>query len=208
MPPKIKSPQEIQAMRTSIIDAARDLLINKGVDGVTMRDIAKSIGYSATTIYLHFADKETLIRDICDDDLLTLAEALKHVISNPDPKQRLLNFGQAYAHFALTHPNHYRLLFMSSKPPIAPEDSNVAKNSIEQDAYFQLKTVVKDAYDANVFVDSLNDPTLIAQTIWAAIHGVCSLEIALQKDCWVDWCPTEQRLNAMMMMITKAYFRE
>jgi len=47
-----------------IIDAARELFVTRGVEAVTMREIAKRINYSATSIYLHFADKEALLRAI------------------------------------------------------------------------------------------------------------------------------------------------
>ena len=57
MPPKVKTVQERQQLRALIIDAARELFVSKGVEAVTMREIAKRIGYSPTSIYLYFADK-------------------------------------------------------------------------------------------------------------------------------------------------------
>jgi AcrR family transcriptional regulator len=57
MPPKIKTQAEKQQTRTLIMDAARELFVTKGVESVSMREIAKRIGYSATTIYLHFSDR-------------------------------------------------------------------------------------------------------------------------------------------------------
>ncbi|HSR01748.1 MAG TPA: TetR/AcrR family transcriptional regulator, partial [Methylophilaceae bacterium] len=116
MPPKLKTEAEKQQIRTTIIDAARELFVNKGIEAVTMRSIAKRIGYSATTIYLYFADKEALLRAICDTDLLKLAATLKEVMSIEDPVERLLTFGHTYSLFSLSHPNHYRLMFMMPRP--------------------------------------------------------------------------------------------
>ena len=56
MPPKPKTELERQQLRTLIMEAARELFVVRGVGAVTMREIAKRIGYSATSIYLHFAD--------------------------------------------------------------------------------------------------------------------------------------------------------
>jgi len=64
MPPKPKTEAERQRLRILIIDAARELFVSRGVEAVTMREIAKRIGYSATSIYLHFADKEAVLRAI------------------------------------------------------------------------------------------------------------------------------------------------
>ena len=54
-----------QAVRSKILDAARDLFAAEGYDAVTMRRIAEAIEYSPTTIYLHFKDKDALIRELC-----------------------------------------------------------------------------------------------------------------------------------------------
>jgi AcrR family transcriptional regulator len=63
MPPKVKSEAEKQKASELILDAARALFVTKGIEAVTMREIAKKIGYSPTTIYLYFKDKETLIHE-------------------------------------------------------------------------------------------------------------------------------------------------
>ena len=85
MPPKPKTVLERQHLRTLIIDVARELFVARGVEAVTMREIAKRIGFSATSIYLHFANKEALLRVICDTDFLALATSLKNVMLIVNP---------------------------------------------------------------------------------------------------------------------------
>lgn len=207
MPPKLKTEAEKQKIRTNIIDAARDLFVSKGIEAVTMREIAKRIGYSATTIYLYFADKEALLRAICDTDLLKLAATLKEVLAIEDPVERLLTFGHTYALFSLAYPNHYRLMFMMPRPVHAPESSSIIYNNHEQDAYFQLKTLVNEVYEAGLFKPELDDPELIAQTLWAATHGVCALHNTMANDTWIDWRDIETRLLAMRKMIIRGMLK-
>ena len=197
MPPKLKTESEKQQLRTLIIDAARELFVSRGVEAVTMREIAKRIGYSATSIYLHFVDKEALLRAILDTDMLALATSLKEILQIADPVERMHALGQGYAQFALTHPNHYRLMFMAERVPCDPAESSLQQNNAEQDAYFQLKTVVNDVYIAGHFRDDLQDVDLIAQTIWAGTHGVCSLQINMAEDKWVNWSDISARLQLM-----------
>lgn len=208
MPPKVKTESERQQLRALIIDAARELFVTHGVGAVTMREIAKRIGYSATSIYSHFADKEALLRAICDTDFLALASALKEILKIVDPVQRLNALGIGYAEFALTYPNHYRLMFMESHSPRSSETSSLQQNNAEQDAYFQLKTVVNDVFLAGKFKPALNDPELIAQTIWAGTHGVCSLEINMAQDTWVNWRNIEARLQLMQSLMMQGLLRE
>ncbi|MEQ1599616.1 MAG: TetR/AcrR family transcriptional regulator [Methylotenera sp.] len=208
MPPKLKTATEREQLRTLIIDAARELFVARGVDAVTMREIAKRIGYSATSIYLHFADKEALLKAICDTDFLALATSLKNIMQIADPVERMQALGRGYAAFALTHPNHYRLMFMTAHAPIQPENSNLQQNSAEQDAYFQLKTVVSAVHSAGRFRADLQDVDLIAQTIWAGVHGVCSLQISMSCDKWVNWTDISARLQLMQTVMLRGLLRE
>ncbi|OZA05087.1 MAG: TetR family transcriptional regulator [Methylophilaceae bacterium 17-44-8] len=208
MPPKPKTEQEREQLRTLIIDNARDLFVSKGIEAVTMREIAKRIGYSATSIYLHFADKEAVLRAICDTDFLKLATTLKEILSIEDPVARMVAFGEGYAKFALAFPNHYRLMFMTPHLPYSQEQSDLQRNNAEQDAYFQLKMVVHDVYVAGGFKSELHDAELIAQTIWAAIHGVCALQIIMAQDDWVEWRPIDTRLSMMQQLMLSGLLKE
>jgi AcrR family transcriptional regulator len=208
MPPKPKTEAERQQFRTLIIDAARELFVTLGYESVTMREIAKRIGYSATSIYLHFEDKESLLLAVCDTDMLALAASLQEIMQITDPVERMKVLGLGYAEFALTHPNQYRMLFMTPREPCDPEISTVKQNSAEQDAYFQLKTVVGDVYLAGKFKPEYKDPELIAQTIWAGMHGVCSLQIIMSKDSWVNWRDIELRIRTMQDIMMQGLIKE
>ncbi len=208
MPPKPKTELERQQLRTLIIDAARELFISRGVDAVTMREIAKRIGYSATSIYLHFADKEALLRAICDTDFLALATSLKSILQTQNPVERMHAMGRGYAAFALTHPNHYRMMFMTERTPCDPAESSLQQNNAEQDAYFQLKSVVNDVHAAGYFRVDLHDADLIAQTIWAGMHGVCSLQINMSEDKWIEWSNISDRLQLMQEVMMRGLLRE
>lgn len=208
MPPKPKTEIERQQLRTQIIDAARELFVSRGVEAVTMREIAKRIGYSATSIYLHFADKEAVLRAICDTDFLALATSLKNILQIANPIERLHTMGRGYATFALTHPNHYRMMFMTERTPCDPAESSLQQNNAEQDAYFQLKSVVNDVYAAGCFRADLHDVDLIAQTIWAGMHGVCSLQINMAEDKWVEWSSISDRLQLMQEVMMRGLLRQ
>lgn len=197
MPPKFKSPEERELLRSKILDAARTLFIERGIEAVSMREIAKQIDYSATSLYLYFADKEALLQALCDTDFLALASSMQTIMQIPDLVARIRALAAGYAQFALTHPNHYRLMFMTPRAPCNLETTQIEQGNPEQDAYAQLKVVVEAAFSANLFKPELQDAELIAQTLWAGIHGVCALQIALGHETWVHWAAIEARLNLM-----------
>lgn len=208
MPPKVKTEQEKQQLKILIIDAARELFVSKGVEAVSMREIGKRIGYSATTIYAYFSDKEGLLRAVCDTDFLALASNLNSILQIDNPVERMVALGQGYAHFALQYPNHYRLMFMTPHAPRKVQDSSLEQNNAEQDAYMLLKTVVADVYAVGGFRKELTDIDLIAQTIWAGMHGVCALQITMSQDEWIEWGDISARLTLMQEAILRGLMEE
>lgn len=208
MPPKSKSPEDREKLRTSILDAARSLFIERGIEAVSMREIAKKINYSATTLYHHFADKEALLQAVCDEDFLALACGMREIMQIPDLITRIQALCKGYALFALQHPNHYRLMFMTPRAPCNLEITQIQQGDTEQDAYAQLKLVVQEAFDAGLFKFELTDFELIAQTLWAGTHGVCSLEIALGHETWIHWTNVEARLSLMQSAILWGLLRQ
>jgi AcrR family transcriptional regulator len=207
MPPKIKSPEDREKLRTRILDAARSLFVERGIEAVSMREIAKQVNYSATTLYHHFADKEALLQAVCDEDFLALANGMREIMQIPDLIVRIRALINGYAKFALKNPNHYRLMFMTPRAPCNLEITQIQQGNMEQDAYAQLKLVVQEVFIAGLFKPELTDFELIAQTLWAGIHGVCSLEIALGYETWIQWTEIEARLALMQNAVLNGLLR-
>jgi AcrR family transcriptional regulator len=204
--PRERREREREEIRTRILDAARELFASEGVESVTMRRIADRIEYSPTAIYFHFRDKESLLAELCDYDFRTFAHGFTVIAQIPDPVERLRAAGRAYVEFGLTYPSHYRLMFMTPKPLNEKTDKS-GKGNPEEDAYALLKGVVHDLEAQGRLREDLTDADLVAQTIWATIHGVVSLEIAKCNDEWVEFRPVAERTAQVLDMVEKGLLR-
>jgi AcrR family transcriptional regulator len=202
--------REKEEVREKIRDAARELFAREGYDAVTMRKIAKSIEYSPTAIYFHFKDKEALVRELCLVDFLSLAKAFQRIAKEPDPIERLRKIGLAYVDFATEHPNHYRLMFMTPRFHDETEDSLVerGKGNPEEDAYAFLKGTVEEAMAKGRLRPEVKDADLVAQSVWAATHGVISLQIAKKTDPWVEWRPVKKTAALVIDAMIRGLARE
>ena len=194
-------------VRGKILDAARKLFIQQGYDAVTMRKIAKRIEYSPTAIYVHFKDKETLLRELCAEDFQMLATVFQQVATIEDPVERLRQTGRAYVDFAVRYPNHYRLMFMTPRPPDFKEDES-GKGDVQRDAYAFVIAVVKDAMAKGAFRNEWKDPDLLAQVLWAGVHGVVTLHLVLAKDKWLDWRPLDATAQGMLDALYQGVLRQ
>ena len=203
--------RERSETREKILDAARELFINEGYDGVSMRKVAEKIEYSPTAIYGYFADKEDLFLQLCHEDFHRLAESFIQLANVRDPIERLREIGRAYLEFGVRNPNHYRMMFMTAHPGVidSPEkEQRMGKGNPEEDSYEFLRLTVEEGVRAGAYREDLNDVDLLAQTLWAGVHGVVSLEIAKKDDNWVSWCPIEDRGRVMLDGLLKGLLRK
>jgi AcrR family transcriptional regulator len=189
--------RERLALRAKIMDSARQLFVERGRDAVTIRSIAEAIEYSPRTIYLHFKDKEDLLRQLCAEDFQAFGANLAQHLHVADPIERITLLGQAYAAFAFTHPHHYIHMFMNP-PAVAPDEDMLANaGDPEADAYALLRGSVQEAMDKDLFKPEFQDVELITQILWAGSHGVVSLHLTRTGEGYVPWRPIEERVATM-----------
>jgi len=177
------------------------------VRGRRLRRIADAIEYSPTAIYLHFADKDTLIRELCRTDSVALAQAFQAIAGEPDPIERLRGIGMAYVRFGASHPNHYRLMFMSNRLTEAEHLGDMGHGNPEQDGYAFLLNTLRQAIGEQRSVPHLTDPHLLAQAFWAGVHGIVAIHLAKYGDPWIEWRPLEETATLIIDTLVKGLLR-
>jgi AcrR family transcriptional regulator len=161
--------------RARILDAARTLFLARGVEAVTLREIAQRIEYSTTAIYVHFKDKAALVAAMLEEDFATFARSLDRMAKVADPVDRLAALHHAYIEFALARPHHYQLLFLTPGTDAQPG----AKEPTGIDGYRTLHSTIAACISAGRLRPELADVDAVAQTVWAGVHGLASLLIVL-----------------------------
>jgi AcrR family transcriptional regulator len=183
--------------RQAILDAARALFVEAGVQATTMRAIALRIGYTPTAIYHHFRDKDALIAELCLADFGTLARALHAIGTIPDPLERLCQMGKAYVGFAVENPQQYRFMFMTELPELrSPE--GIRQRLPEEDAFDFLRYSVAEAIAQGRLRPEHANPDLVAQLLWSGVHGLSALWLTHQCDPVVTLQHPLQLVDAML----------
>jgi AcrR family transcriptional regulator len=209
MGPRERRDRERQETRTRILDTARDMFASDGVESVTMREIAKRIEYTPTAIYHHFRDKQALIAELVEQDFLAFSRALQKTASIADPLERLRAAGLAYVEFGLSHPSHYRVLFMT--PELAAKKSEVHtahKGHPGEDAYEYLRQTVGDAIAAAQLRPELKDRDMVAQIMWAGVHGLVSLHIVHVGGQAIAWRDARKTARLLIDNAIRGVIRE
>jgi len=170
--------REKQELREAILGAAQELFLAHGYEGLSMRHVAERIGYTPTTIYLYFEDKDDLLFAVMDQAYDRFTADLEAAYrSTDDPLQRLRSLTQAYIRFALQNQEAYQMIFMQRpdfllKWKAGTKQPRAASLSILKDAIQQAQEVgVIRAGD----IDQQSD------LLWAVVHGAASLAITMPE---------------------------
>jgi AcrR family transcriptional regulator len=86
--------------RQQIIDVIRYIISSKGIEYVTISEIANRIGTTKTAIYRHFKNKRDILNLLIDNIEETLMEALDRAMGKEDPIQSLKNVLLAHLTYA------------------------------------------------------------------------------------------------------------
>jgi AcrR family transcriptional regulator len=160
-------------MESGLLDAAADLLEREGPEALSIRRIAATAGVAPMGVYNHFASKSGIIEALFIQGFARLAEAMVTLAAINDPRQALLEGGRRYRALALAHPAAYQLMFLRAVPGFEPSDH---AKEVAGDAFGGLVTAVARAMDAGVIAGE--SAPVIAQIIWASIHGFVALELS------------------------------
>lgn len=194
---KERREREKENLRQEILDAARQLFLRNGYENVSMRQIARKIEYSPTTIYLYFKNKSELFHSLCEEAFAKLERELGGIVridggppqfpgkameAPPNPVWCLRRGVEAYIRFGLHYPHHYRLLFLTPHPEDKDPEFQY-KGSAGERAFRYLLEIISLGIEQGKFRKS--DPMMIAQASWAVMHGITSLLITQIDFPWV-----------------------
>src|SRR5262249_51177940 len=160
-------------LRDDILAAALRLVEEKGAAGLTMREIANALGYSATAIYQHFANKEDLllVLRLRAGDLL--AVEMENARREPTLEAQLQEMGRRSLQFGLENPAYYRLIFQDSVPGFVPTPEQLARLRRSWSIMRDTLQMWAKAWGLRGF-----DVDQEANVLWAIGHGVTSLALA------------------------------
>jgi len=168
--------QEKQELRQAILTAAGELFLEQGYERFSLRKVAERIGYSPTTIYLYFRDKDDLLFTVVDEGFERFGQQLAAAAaSTEDPWERLIALGRAYVAFGLQNPVYYQLMFMQRTDFLTRIQAGESQPRIA--SFRVLQQTVQQAIDAGVLQPG--DAESYRDVLWALVHGMVSLAISM-----------------------------
>ncbi len=163
-------------LRTALLTAAEEELLEKGVEAFSLRGVAKRAGVSHAAPTHHFGDVQGLLTALSTIGYQRFIKAQEQRQSErpADPKNQLAAAGLGYIDFAIENPALFRLMFGSKRP----DKSDEALSAVSTTAFNKLAKEVQQVTKLDPFVDESAMADVLAT--WAAAHGLAELISAEQ----------------------------
>ena len=166
-------------LKERILDAARQVLLSEGYRNFSLRKIAREIDVSATSIYLHFENKDDLVHHLMEEAIERLNSRLDQAVAGAtNPIGKLEALAREYAHFALEHPREYQVIYLISSDEMTRYPKEKFRKA--RRGYEIVTNVLKSGVESGSIAEQ--QPRMAAYTFWAQLHGVMSVVLSKRLD--------------------------
>lgn len=158
-------------LREALLLAAREALAQAGVDGLSLRRVARLAGVSATAPYSHFRDKQALLSELAAEGFAELADTMSLAVAEQDVSSgdRLIGLAQGYVSFATRNPALFQLMFGPAVGELPQSPALVAAGTR---AYQLMEHAVAERMAE---AGTPAQTPVAAAGAWSLVHGLATL---------------------------------
>lgn len=175
-PANLRRDRNRREMRATILNAARTILIDGGVSALSMRAVARDIGYSPAALYEYFPSKAALCQSLFFEGASGLSgrmQATMEAVPAGAPALEVARrMGMAYREFALENRELYLLVFSTPVAGFTPDEHD---REAASGGYDLLIQTMRNGVASGEMRDM--DPDVAALASWALVHGFVMLEM-------------------------------
>jgi AcrR family transcriptional regulator len=166
---KVRQKEEV---RSSILKAAWQLVLEEGWQAMSIRKIAEAIEYSVPVIYDHFANKEAILFELTRQGFQILNDDLAKAKKRSSlPEKQIEAMAYSYWEFAFEHKAYYQVMYGLGMPTC-----ETISQIQELKTFSELVT-----QPIHALIDSGNKPDGDAKmklhTFWSMLHGLISINM-------------------------------
>src|SRR5258706_10227684 len=176
---KERQERDREAVRRSILDAARELFVTEGFQNVSIRKIAERIEYSPAAIYGYFPSKDDIFFALAEEGFRLLGDpaALQHdpTLQNAPPLERVRAVFWRLYEFSRDQPQYFALMFVErSVPRIGREYERFAfAREMKQHIIAEIQACI----DAGQLSAAL-DPAVAMRMLTVGLLGVAVMRLS------------------------------
>lgn len=171
----MNAPYHHGSLRETLLEAAVEVVVESGIEALSLRELARRAGVSSAAPYRHFPDKEAVLRAVATRGFELFDKALARTakqFEDASALEAVERLGVAYVRFATRQPNLFRLIFGPSAPALG---TDAALDEARRRAAGHLPRALARLQAQGVATDSSIEE--LTELAWALVHGVAALHL-------------------------------
>lgn len=159
-------------LREACVREALAIVAEQGVEGLSLREVARRLGVSHQAPYKHFPSRDHILAEMAARAFAAFAAHLESRAPGNPPHEDLAAMGRAYMDYALSRPLDYRLMFGTPLPNPAdhPDMLRLACH-----AFDMLRQGIARAHAAEGRTVEGQDLDADALYVWSTLHGLAGI---------------------------------
>ena len=160
-----------ETVGSALLDAAREIFLNEGVKGLSVRRVAEQAGCTTMAVYSQFKGKDGILGALFDEgfDMLSLAQqAVDATLNN---EEKVIAICQAYRATASAYPHHYALMLGQHSGVHSPSEASQLKAMATLNFLVETVSIMRSMKN-----QSAQESDALANALFAFCHGWVSLE--------------------------------
>ena len=170
MPRKKTETEPPLELRDACIVAAQEVIAERGIENLSLRDVARKLGVSHQAPYKHYPSRDHLLAEVMRRCFQRFAAHLDARQQFDDPAEDLESLGVQYLRYAQEHPLEYRLMFSTTWPESA-EALDLVTDAAH--AFDILRGVLRRMHGDSAAMREAVE--LDALYIWSTVHGLAGV---------------------------------
>jgi len=174
---KERREREREQRKSHILNMARELLLEQGLNATSINQIAKRSEMSVGAIYFYFKDKEELYAALQVEGLELLYKSIcRSVNAESAPEEKIRSIAMAYLRFSEKHKNYFDIInyFLSSPETIFPP---ALKSEIDEHGNASITMLTAAIHEGIAKGDfKAVDPRRQAIILWSTFNGIIQLK--------------------------------
>lgn len=196
-------------LRNSLVNTGIEMLNQKGVSGISLREIARTIGVGHNAPYRHFRNKQQLLEAMAEDGFrrLKARNTRLELEFASDPEGQIFESAMHVVSMAVEQPNLFQLMFGGH---IQAQDCGGELKLAADEAMQSLVGIIRNGQRLKVFIQG--DPQILAISTMSMIQGLAimlssgKLKVQLQtKARAASWAGRQTLLRGMVLQLFEVF---
>ncbi len=160
---------DITDRQIEILEASGKILMDKGITGLTTKNLAKEMGFSESALYRHFKDKEAIVLLLIQYLSKNINQRFEQIlITNTSEDEKYITLFKSQFQFFKKNP-HFIIIVLSEGLMDSSEDIKQNIQTLMQNNSKTFKTIITNGQQHNLFIKN-TDPDYIVHFIMGSFR--------------------------------------